>query len=79
MPCARLDGIKLTLIYPKRRTHTMKTLDQIQNALFAAYDMRNAMNSKIKALPTENDTLGESLEQIIEFLEHLEVANEQVD
>ena len=57
----------------------MKTLDQIQNALFAAYDMRNAMNSKIKALPTENDTLGESLEQIIEFLEHLEVANEQVD
>jgi len=51
-------------------------LENIQNALFAAYDLRNAMTSADKKRPTENDTFGDSLEDIIDFLESLE--NEEV-
>ena len=47
-------------------------LDQIQVALFAAYDLRNAMTSADKKRPTENDTFGDSLAEIIGFLESLE-------
>jgi hypothetical protein len=47
-------------------------LEDIQNALFAAYDMRNAMTSEIKKRSTDNDTFGESINQVIKFLEDLE-------
>lgn len=47
-------------------------LDEIQNALFAAYDIRNAMSSAEQRKPTDNDTYGESLALIIETLEALE-------
>jgi hypothetical protein len=47
-------------------------LDEIQNALFAAYDIRNAMSNADKRKPTENDNYGESLNLIIQFLEQLE-------
>jgi hypothetical protein len=48
-------------------------LEQIQVALFAAYDLRNAMTSADKKRPTENDSFGDSLTEIIGFLESLEV------
>jgi len=48
------------------------TLEQIQIALFAAYDIRNAMTSTEKQRPTANDTFGESIDEIISFLETLE-------
>ena len=47
-------------------------LEQIQNALFAAYDIRNAMTSADRRKPTENDSYGESLDLITQFLEQLE-------
>ena len=47
-------------------------LEQVQCALFAAYDIRNAMSSAEKRQPTENDTYGQSLNQVIDFLESLE-------
>ena len=47
-------------------------LEQIQNALFAAYDICNAMTSADRRKPTENDNYGESLDLIIQFLEQLE-------
>jgi hypothetical protein len=52
-------------------------LDEIQNALFAAYDIRNAMSTAEKRKPTENDTYGKSLALIIEKLEILEDEMEQ--
>jgi len=47
-------------------------LEQVQCALFAAYDIRNAMSSAEKRQPTENDTYGQSLNEVIDFLEALE-------
>lgn len=47
-------------------------IEEIQIALFAAYDIRNAMSSKDKRKPTENDSFGESLDTIIETLERVE-------
>jgi hypothetical protein len=52
-------------------------LEPIQNALFAAYDLRNAMSNAEKRKPTDNDTYGESLDVIIETLEILETELER--
>jgi hypothetical protein len=51
-------------------------LEQIQVALFAAYDIRNTMTKEMKQHPADRDgteyTLGESIDDVIEFLETLE-------
>jgi len=47
-------------------------LEDIQNALFAAYDLRNAMTSADKRRPTSNENFGKSLAEVIEFLVGLE-------
>ena len=47
-------------------------LEGVQNALFAAYDLRNAMTAADKRRPTENAPFGESLDEVIEYLEQLE-------
>jgi len=51
-------------------------LEHIQVALFAAYDIRNILTSEMKELPADRDgteyTLGESIDDVIEFLEALE-------
>jgi hypothetical protein len=47
-------------------------LEQVQCALFAAYDIRNAMSNAEKRQPTANDNYGQSLNQVIDFLEALE-------
>jgi len=47
-------------------------LVHIQQALFAAYDLRNAMTSADMRRPTE----GECLTEVIEFLELLEIETE---
>ena len=47
-------------------------LEHLQIALFAAYDIRNAMSPKDKDRPTENDTCGESIDEVIDFLVELE-------
>lgn len=50
-------------------------LDEIQTALFAAYDMRNGLDPEILARPhddEDSDTFGFLLEIIIEELESLE-------
>jgi hypothetical protein len=44
----------------------------IQQALFSAYDIRNAMTKEDRRKPTEGDSMGECLDEIIEFLEQLE-------
>jgi hypothetical protein len=53
----------------------MKT-ESIQNALFAAYDLRNNLTSKDKARPISDasfgETFGSNLDELIEFLEQLE-------
>ena len=54
-------------------------LDEVQCALFAAFDIRNAMTSAEKRKPTDNDTYGESLDLIIEFLETLETELEALN
>ena len=52
-------------------------LDEIQNALFAAYDIRNAMTSADRRKPTDNDTYGKSLDLIIKTLETIETEMER--
>jgi hypothetical protein len=47
-------------------------IEEIQIALFAAYDIRNAMSSADRRKPTENDSFGESLDTIIGTLERVE-------
>jgi len=49
----------------------MKLVD-VQQALFSAYDIRNAMSEKDRRKPTEGDSMGECLDEIIAFLEQLE-------
>ena len=49
------------------------TLEQIQNALFCAYDLRNAMTSEDKRRPTENGNFGDTINELIDYLEVLEV------
>ena len=43
-------------------------LEDVQNALFAAYDISNAMTSADRRRPTENAPMGESLQKVIDFL-----------
>lgn len=47
-------------------------IEQIQIALFAAYDIRNAMSRTDRSKPTDNENFGESLDTIIETLECFE-------
>ena len=51
-------------------------LDDIQSALFDAYDIRNAFSDKMKNRPKDNDgtdtTIGDCLDDIISTLESLE-------
>lgn len=47
-------------------------LEDVQNALFAAYDLSNAMTSADRRRPTENAPMGESLQDVIDFLISLE-------
>jgi hypothetical protein len=49
------------------------TLETIQSALFCAYDLRNAMTSEDKRRPTENENFGDTLTELIGYLEALEV------
>jgi len=51
-------------------------LVHIQQALFAAYDIRNAMTNADMRRPTEGESIGECLTEVIEFLEVLEKQNE---
>jgi hypothetical protein len=48
----------------------------IQQALFAAYDLRNAMTSEDRRRPTEGESMGACLTEVIEFLELLEIETE---
>jgi hypothetical protein len=52
-------------------------LVHIQQALFAAYDIRNAMTNADMRRPTEGESMGECLTEVIEFLEVLEKQNEE--
>jgi hypothetical protein len=54
----------------------MKLVD-IQQALFAAYDLRNAMTDADMRRPTEGESMGECLTEVIEFLELLEFDHTQ--
>ena len=54
----------------------MRLVD-IQQALFAAYDLRNAMTSADMRRPTEGENMGACLTEVIEFLEQLEKQNEE--
>ena len=51
-------------------------LDDIQSALFDAYDIRNALSDKMKNRPKDNEgtdiTIGDCLDDIIGTLETLE-------
>jgi hypothetical protein len=49
------------------------TLETIQSALFCAYDLRNAMTSEDKRRPTENENFGDTIAELIGYLEALEV------
>lgn len=53
------------------------SLEDIQNALFAAYDLRNAMTTEEKYQPTEGDTYGECITLIVQTLEQLEIEMER--
>lgn len=48
-------------------------LDQIQTALFAAYDLRNFLPPEVMEMTDDTDeTVGDRLSILIEFLESLE-------
>lgn len=51
-------------------------LEHIQVALFAAYDIRNALTREMKELPADRDgteySVGESIDDVINFLGALE-------
>ena len=53
--------------------------DKIQSALFAAYDLRNTLSQKEKRRPISEasfgETIGDSLDEVIAFLEDLERAH----
>lgn len=51
-------------------------LADVQQALFSAYDLKNAMTKADMRRPTENDNMGECLIEIIGFLEKLEKTTE---
>ena len=51
-------------------------LVHIQQALFAAYDLRNAMTRADMRRPTEGENMGACLTEVIEFLELLEIETE---
>lgn len=51
-------------------------LVHIQQALFAAYDIRNAMSNADRRKPTEGETMGDCLDEVITFLEALEATTE---
>jgi hypothetical protein len=51
-------------------------LENIQQALFSAYDLRNAMTSADMRRPTEGENKGRCLTEDIEFLELLEIETE---
>ncbi len=51
-------------------------LEDVQKALFAAYDLKHAMTNADRCRPTENAPFGKSLDEVIEFLETLETAYE---
>lgn len=44
-----------------------------QQALFAAYDLRNAMTDADMKRPTEGESMGDCIKEVIEFLEQLEL------
>ena len=52
-------------------------LVHIQQALFAAYDMSNAMSREDRRKPTEGESMGECLDEIISTLENLEAEIEK--
>lgn len=52
-------------------------LVHIQEALFAAYDIRNAMSDADRRKPTEGESMGECLDEIINTLENLEAELER--
>ena len=54
----------------------MKLVD-IQQALFAAYDIRNVMSDADRRKPTEGDNVGTCLDEIIQTLENLEAEIEK--
>lgn len=51
-------------------------LEDVQKALFSAYDLKHAMTNADRRRPTENAPFGKSLDEVIEFLETLETAYE---
>ena len=52
-------------------------LVHIQQALFAAYDIRNAMTTDDLYRPTEGESIGECLAEIINTLENIEAEIEK--
>ena len=52
-------------------------LVHIQQALFAAYDIRNAITDADRKVRTEGGSVGDCLDEIIETLENLETEMEQ--
>lgn len=52
-------------------------LVHIQQALFAAYDIRNAITNADRAVRTEGGSVGECLDEIINTLENIEAEIEK--
>lgn len=54
-------------------------MNDISSILLDAYDVRNALSKRVKKQPKDNDgtetTIGDCLDEIIEFLERLEMEN----
>jgi hypothetical protein len=51
-------------------------LNELSSALCDMYDIRNALSDKVKKMPKDNEgtdyTVGECIDDVIEFLEQLE-------
>ena len=54
----------------------MINLNAVSSALCDMYDIRNALSAKVKKMPKDNEgteyTIGECIDDVIEFLEALE-------
>jgi len=52
------------------------SLNEVSSALCDMYDIRNALPDKVKKMPKDNEgtdyTVGECVDDVIEFLEQLE-------
>ena len=59
----------------------MINIDKLTSAIFDMYDLKKSIPKDIKSLPKDNDgteyTIGECIDDVLEFLKELEMNNQK--